>query len=107
MSLYGNYRGAAHRKSNLIYQNRKEMTTTLYYKLQLADSPRFMMSSLSNLFGNLVKKFIKAYAMMDMITKNVKRVKLKTKIVIVVLNTEMFKMIQHCINVYVVIEVTK
>ena len=50
------------------------------YKLQFIHSLRFMASSLSNFLHDLAEEFIKLNVNMDIIIKNVKNVKLNTKI---------------------------
>ena len=54
------------------------------HRLQFSESPKFMASLLSNLAGNLVE---------GMIIKNAKSVKLNTKILSSVLNTQTLKIL--------------
>ena len=66
-----------------------------------------MASSLSNLVDNLAEGIHKVKCKMNMKIKNMKRLKLNTKIVSVTSNTQTVKMISYHTNVSVATGVTK
>ena len=63
------------------------MTKTISYILQLINSARFMTSSWSNLANSFAEEIHKIRVKMNITIKNVKCVKLNTKIATAFLNT--------------------
>ena len=85
-----------------------KLQNTWSYKLQFVDSARLMVAHYQILLITLLKEPITLIANIDMIIIiNVKCVKLNTKIMSAVLNTQMLKMILYYTDVYVAIGIIK
>ena len=84
-----------------------KLQNTWSYKLQFVDSARLMVAHYQILLITLLKEPITLIANTDIIIINVKCVKLNTKIMSAVLNTQMLKMILYYTDVYVAIGIIK
>ena len=60
-------------------ENGEKITKAISYRLQFADSPRFMASSLSNIVNSLAKKFIKLNVNTDVMIKKYETCGIKYK----------------------------
>ena len=84
-----------------------KLQNTWSYKLQFVDSARLMAAHYQILLITILKEPITLIANTDIIIINVKCVKLNTKIMSAVLNTQMLKMILYYTDVYVAIGIIK
>ena len=71
----------------------KKIIKTIFYKLEITDSARFMTNSLSNLIDNFPEGIHRRKCKYDYDNKISKHVELNTKIVSSVFNTHTLKMI--------------